>query len=687
MSITLQGSGVLDLQAAAARKFLDRKARETVGKCAVPGLGAVLVTGAGARTMATAQGIRKVGATGAANAVTLNDKWVLGSISKPVTGTVIGILIENGVGNLTWTTRLNQVFPEVETLPGAHPQYAEVTLEQLMAHTSGMHYNPLTEPGDQWFPADLSIGLTDANVMERRVKFVHAAVLDVPLFAPGDGFTYGGGAIVAAAMFERRTGVRFERLMQTHLFAPLNMDHSGLGVTSPGPLDGPWLHAWSGAHVPHDGAHLPQAGYHSHGVVGNYVMSAPDMGRFLRENLTAAPQTMSAATRNSVHSKMVSPKSNTSRGGWNVWNPAQPDSTAISHNGDDAHSMHADMVLHRASGWGMAAGSNCYNLFAQPAVHDMHNIMTTMVNKWSALFGNPNAPLPEGVHPTAALVWADPDHRWLFARRTSGALMRRRLPLEGAPETAIDFPGGVFTSGVAAATSGEHVEVMGRGTDNQIWRGWSKDSGATWQGFKPIPNGTFMTGPAVAMSTDGATIHVVAIGMDQRMYVSRSKDGGNSWTAWKTIGAGIFNSQPALVCRSDGRVLHAFGRGMDNRFWTNSSSDFGENWQAHWAPVGNGIFTSGPTASCNGSASKIHIVGRGTDCAYWRNLFTGSWLPNWQQIPGSHFTSAATVLATLDGNSVEVVGLDGDWCVSRNRSTNAGTSWTGWSRVSPDCFI
>ena len=101
MSITLQGSGVLDLQAAAARKFLDRKARETVGKCAVPGLGAVLVTGAGARTMATAQGIRKVGATGAANAVTLNDKWVLGSISKPVTGTVIGILIENGVGNLT----------------------------------------------------------------------------------------------------------------------------------------------------------------------------------------------------------------------------------------------------------------------------------------------------------------------------------------------------------------------------------------------------------------------------------------------------------------------------------------------------------------------------------------------------------------------------------------------------------
>ena len=383
----------------------------------------------------------------------------------------------------------------METLPGAHPQYAEVTLEQLVAHTSGMHYNPLTEPGDQWFPADLSIGLTDANVMERRVKFVHAAVLDVPLFAPGDGFTYGGGAIVAAAMFERRTGVRFERLMQTHLFAPLNMDHSGLGVTSPGPLDGPWLHAWSGAHVPHDGAHLPQAGYHSHGVVGNYVMSAPDMGRFLRENLTAAPQTMSAATRNSVHSKMVSPKSNTSRGGWNVWNPAQPDSTAISHNGDDAHSMHADMVLHRASGWGMAAGSNCYNLFAQPAVHDMHNIMKTMVTKWSALFGNPDAPLPESVHPTAALVWADPDHRWLFARRTSGALMRRRLPLEGAPETAIDFPGGVFTSGVAAATSGEHVEVMGRGTDNQIWRGWSKDSGATWQGFKPIPNGTFMTGP------------------------------------------------------------------------------------------------------------------------------------------------------------------------------------------------
>jgi CubicO group peptidase (beta-lactamase class C family) len=685
MTIPLQRrQGALDLQAAAARKFLDQKARETVGRCAVPGLGAVLVTGAGARLMATAQGIRKVGATGVANAVTLNDKWFLGSISKPVSGTVMGILIEKGVGNLTWTTQLSQVFPEVQTLPGAYPHYVQVTLEQLMAHISGMHYNPETEPGDQWFPADLSVGLTDANVMERRVKFVHTAVLD----EPRDVFEYGGGVIVAAAMFERRTGVRFERLMQTHLFDPLNMDHSGLGVTSPGPLDGPWLHTWSGAHVPHDGAHLPQADFGSHGVAGNYVMSAPDMGRFLRENLTAAPETMSVATRSSVHSKMVSSKSNTSRGGWGVSNPAQPDTTAISHNGDNASSMHADMVLHRGSGWGMAAASNCYNLFAKPAVHDMHNIMATMVNKWSTLFGDPNTPLPESVHPTAALVWIDPDHRWLFARRTSGALMRRRLPLEGAPETAIDFPGGVFTSGVAAASSdGKRVEVMARGTDNQIWRGWSKDSGATWQGFKPIPNGTFMTGPAVAMSADGATIHVVAIGMDRRMYVSRSKDGGNSWTGWKPIGAGIFNSQPALVCRNDGRVLHAFGRGTDNRFWANSSSEFGDNWQAHWAPVGNGIFTSGPAAACNGSASKIHVVGRGTDRAYWRNLWTGSWLPNWQEIPGGGFTSAAAVLATLDGNSVEVVGLDGDWCVRRNRSTNGGTSWTGWSRVSQDCFI
>src|SRR5262245_13267676 len=88
----------LDFQGARARTLLEQKVRETISKCGVPGVGVVLVTDAGARIVTSTQGIRKLGASGDANKIQPHDKWCLGSVSKPVTGTAIGILIQKGVG-------------------------------------------------------------------------------------------------------------------------------------------------------------------------------------------------------------------------------------------------------------------------------------------------------------------------------------------------------------------------------------------------------------------------------------------------------------------------------------------------------------------------------------------------------------------------------------------------------------
>jgi CubicO group peptidase (beta-lactamase class C family) len=682
--------GGLDLQAAAARKFLDQKVRETIGKCHVPGLGAVLVTQAGERRIHSAQGRRKLGATGTQNEVQVHDQWFLGSISKPVTGTVIGILVQKGVGGITWATRLKDVFPEVTSLPGAWSAYFDVTVEQFMAHTSGMPGEPAM-PNDQP-PADAAL-LSDADVIQRRRNYLNGSVLDEPKFIPGENHLYSGGAIICAAMFEKRTGVRFDRLLKQHLYDALGMAHSGWGLScSVGQLDGLYLHEWNDpalALAPMESAQVPQSNFGSRSVVGNYTMSVADMGRFIREHLRPDPQAMSLATRSGVQSHVVTSTSPFSRGGWHMSSPGSPGSSNISHNGDGG-SMYADLMLRRSAGWGSAAFVHCNNRPGAPAVYDLQNTMDVMVQRWNSLFADTDGPMWEAAHPAPAVVYAGPEHLWMFARKHTGALVRQRLSLVGPPEAAVEFPGGVFTSGVAAAVSGngQRIHVMARGTDDRIWRGWSTNGGSSWQGFSPIGTGTFDTGPAVAMSNDGNVVHVVAVGKNQRMYHARSTDGGVSWSNWAPIGNGVFTSQPALVCREDGKVVRAFARGTDYRIWNNASSD-GDGWGAHWSPIGMGLFTSGPAAACNPSGSGVHVVARGLDRAYWRivNATGAQWPAHWQQLSTSAFLAAPAIETTQQGQVVDVVGMREDWRAWHSRSTNGGGAWSTWAMTGDSCYV
>jgi CubicO group peptidase (beta-lactamase class C family) len=694
----------LDFQGARARTLLEQKVRETIAKCGVPGVGVVLVTGAGARIITSTQGIRKLGASGDANKIQPHDKWCLGSVSKPVTGTAIGILIQKGVGGLTWTSTLKDVFPEITSMLGVEADYFNVTLELLIAHASGMPYNPSGEPPDQWFPFLLSVGLTDANLMERRRKFVYEAVKDKPLFAPGTGSEYGGGSIICAAMFEKRTGIRFEHLLKQHVYDVLGMSNSGFGVTSVGDLDGPWQHHWDAAGyalVANDVTHHPASDYRSHGVAGNYCSSAADMGQFIKELLRPDPVAMTLATRQNLLEVLPSTASATTRGAWVCWNPNAPATSDISHNGDIG-SMYADVALHRSAQWGAGAFANANKFFGNPAVYDMHDAMRTLMDHWNDLCASTDEPLWECAHPCPALIAGSGKTFWLFTRKHSGALVRSRFKLGWPPEAVVEFPGGILTSGVGVAASSDRnrIIVVSRGTDNRIWRVRSTDGGTTWTGFEPILSGMsrldpldrgpeFQTGPAIAMDATGLVVHVFAVGMDGKMYRTRSIDGGTTWSNWTAIGAGIFSSQPAAACSSDGNMVLVFGRGMDYRIWRNVSLQSGASWQ-EWTPIGAGIFTSGP-AACWSAGPKVYVVARGTDRAFWYNVTSNGgadWLPHWQQIPPDTFgtlTSAPAVLA--DGSSLHVVGLGSNFCPRRIHSTSDVTNWNGWSQIGNDFYL
>src|ERR671932_561472 len=128
-----------------AKLFLEQKLRETIAECDVPALSAVLVRDEGHTIVAGQQGIRKVGATGVQNNIQPHDKFNLGSISKVFTGNLIGKLIQNGVGNLQWDTKLIDVYPTIGIIPGMHSVYKNVTIEQFLEHTSGKTYEDLME--------------------------------------------------------------------------------------------------------------------------------------------------------------------------------------------------------------------------------------------------------------------------------------------------------------------------------------------------------------------------------------------------------------------------------------------------------------------------------------------------------------------------------------------------------------
>jgi len=165
-----------------------------------------------------------------ASPVELDDAFHIGSVAKPVTGFLTSILIRQKIrvsehGVLTWKTTLYDVFPELWDDPAhrAKRNYKDLTLAQLMAHETGMPYNP-----SNWSVPSVNEGFNPdpKDVKRRRWEFVRAVVKETPLITP----KYGGGSIVVAAMLERLTGKTYEELLAENVLSPLGMANTGFGV-------------------------------------------------------------------------------------------------------------------------------------------------------------------------------------------------------------------------------------------------------------------------------------------------------------------------------------------------------------------------------------------------------------------------------------------------------------------------
>jgi CubicO group peptidase (beta-lactamase class C family) len=159
--------------------------------------------------------------------------------------------------------------------------YRQVTVAQLLSHTSGMPYAPSKEESHERF-RDLS------EAMKNRYQYVKNAVADKPQAKPGEKHIYSGGQVIVAHHAERLTKKPVEELYEEYVYRKLEwLGRDHVNVTSAlDRVDGPWPHALEGDKVV---ARAPLGEYgKSRLPVGGVCCNMIDLGKVAAGHLRGA---------------------------------------------------------------------------------------------------------------------------------------------------------------------------------------------------------------------------------------------------------------------------------------------------------------------------------------------------------------------------------------------------------------
>lgn len=181
-----------------------------------------------------AVGVRKHGDPAA---VTVEDRFHLGSCTKAMTGVLAAQLIEQG--KLTWDARLPDLLPDVHDI---HADLRAVTVDHLLAHRSGLA--PKLHPRPSSLAAMVEARRSPAASRRERAAFVARILRDKPESEPGSAYAYcNAGFIVLGAIVEKLTDTPWEELMRKRIFGPLRMRTGGFGAMGEADkLGQPWQH-------------------------------------------------------------------------------------------------------------------------------------------------------------------------------------------------------------------------------------------------------------------------------------------------------------------------------------------------------------------------------------------------------------------------------------------------------------
>jgi CubicO group peptidase (beta-lactamase class C family) len=191
---------------------LDELAEGLVAEFGLPGV-AIAWARSGEEPQVGVAGVR---AMGAAAAVSPDDRFHIGSITKSVTSTALGRLVESD--DLRWQDTLVELLPEL----AVGTAYESVTLDRLVRHRGGIQQH---QTFDQPEMARLN-GLAGTPTEQRRTYVAEVLELE-----PLDGnFAYSNaGYAMAGYIGEVASGRSWEQLLQEEVFDPLGLASCGIG--------------------------------------------------------------------------------------------------------------------------------------------------------------------------------------------------------------------------------------------------------------------------------------------------------------------------------------------------------------------------------------------------------------------------------------------------------------------------
>ncbi len=168
--------------------------------------------------------------------VTLNDQFHLGSCTKAITATLIGILVDEG--KLSWDTTVAEAFPRLGNK--IRPEYLNVTVEDLLHHRAGLPHTTLP---------NLSLRAMHAlrgTPAQQRYSYATAILSSPPHLPPRTKTFYSNaGYAIAGVIAERAAKSTWEKLISERIFKPLNMKSAGFGsMGTRGKIDQPLQHSF-----------------------------------------------------------------------------------------------------------------------------------------------------------------------------------------------------------------------------------------------------------------------------------------------------------------------------------------------------------------------------------------------------------------------------------------------------------
>jgi CubicO group peptidase (beta-lactamase class C family) len=291
----------------------------------LPALGGAIVT---------SQGLIGVGVTGVRKAgtdalVTPDDKWHLGSDTKAMTATMIGLLVQQG--KLRWDSTIGEVFTDLAS--NSRSPLTKVTLLQLLSHRAGLPSNP--SGGWDKIPRNVPIRRQREIAVETALKMNNAK--------PGTAYEYSNwGYVIAGAMAERAADATWEDLMTSLVFKPLGMTSVGFGgMGTPGVIDQPWGHTDINKPVSGNGPDVDNPPVL--GPAGRVHATLSDWSKFIADQLRGARREQALLNADTYTTLHTPPFEGDYALGWATMNRDWGGGTVLTHTGSN--------TMHYAVAW------------------------------------------------------------------------------------------------------------------------------------------------------------------------------------------------------------------------------------------------------------------------------------------------------------------------------------------------